>query len=196
MKHFILLTVFMLLLTTSNFSQDKMDVYGCSYSEKEYSIEVTNDKKLYVYMLSLDGIATNGGIFITSTQHQKFCHTLIKAKEKYDEWKKVAIENNVTELTKRMDFKCGVGGFFQYGKSWHFKHNVSLTYEFRIINGKYILLVNTGRIKSSSNQYIDSDGYVFAFMNSDEVDDFINKIRMVNIDNFLNNSTKKDVLFN
>ena len=98
---------------------------------------------------------------------------LNETKELYFKWKQTAIENKVVELNKSVESKkvvLGVG--FHYG-SWHFDFSANITARFKIINGAYLMLIESDKLVASDNQYISNKGMVIAFSSEKEFDDFI-----------------------
>jgi hypothetical protein len=75
---------------------------------------------------------------------------------------------------------------------------VNLKFDFKILESKgetrYLLLIRTGELQSSSNQFMKVDGFVLVFSSSKEIDDFIAAISTEKITEFLN-KPKKDTLF-
>lgn len=191
-----------LITSTQIFSQEKFTTYENTFEEKSYEIKISDDEKFIIYIdaMSLDKLHDKGGIFIEQKRHEQFINALTEAKLKYVEWVKTAKENNVTELQKSMDINIRAGGYFLYGSKWQFQLSVNLKFELLILENKgatkYILLVKTGELKSSSNQYMDVDGFVLAFCSSKEIDNFINSISMDKITNFLSKPKTKDLFKN
>ena len=85
-----------------------------------------------------------------------------QATEKYIEWTTTAKENNITDLKK--DIKVTVpelSGYFSYGE-WKFDWNIYPFFKYLISENKggvdYALILYTGEMQASDNQYIDSEG--------------------------------------
>ena len=135
---------------------------------------------------------------IDNKRYQGFIDALNHAKIKYQEWVKTAKENNVTELDKEMKIKSKVAGFFLYGGDWHFQYLVNLTFDFKILESdgeiKYLLIIRSGKMQSSSNQFMDVDGVVLVFSSDSEIEEFTNAISLEKI-NELKNKPKSDDLF-
>ena len=147
--------------------------------------------------MSLDKIHGEGGIFIDESKYLDFLNALAEAKIKYEEWLKTAKENNVKELDKTMTIKSKVGGYFLYGSDWNFQFLVNLKFDFKILESKgetkYLLLVRTGELQSSSNQFMKVDGFVLVFSSSKEIDDFTTIISPEKITEFLNKPKNEDL---
>ena len=193
-----MMTLMMCLMTMVSFGQEKYTTYDNLYGEETYEVSISHKDNgkytLYVDMMSMDKLSKNGGIMITEKEHQLFLSTLNEAKVKYIEWVATAKENNVTDLSKSMKFKVKVGGFFQYGSKWNFQYVVNLTFDFRIVDGKNLLIVRTGKLTSSSNQYMThDDGFVFVFQNEKEIDDFVNVLSVDKVQEFMNKPKSTDL---
>lgn len=185
-----MITLMMCLTTMVSFGQEKYTTYDNLYSEKTHEVSIShkdsNNYTLYVEMMSMDELSKNGGVMITQKEHVLFLSTLNDAKTKYNEWVATAKENNVADLTKSMTYKVKVGGFFQYGSKWNFQYMVLLTFHFTIVDSKNLLIVRTGKLTSSSNEYITNDGFVFVFQNEKEIDDFVNILSVDKVKEFVN----------
>lgn len=183
-------------------AQDKFTSYDNTYSGKKYEIQISSKEKdkytLYIDAMSLDKTHEKGGIKIDEKQHQNFINSIVDAKLKYEEWVKTAKENNVKELSKTMTIGSKAGGYFLYGSKWNFQFLLNLKFDFKIIENtgevKYLLLIKTGELQSSSNQYMTVDGFVLIFTSSKEIDEFLTSISLGNITEFLN-KPKKEALF-
>lgn len=198
-----ILTVSLIVATTLQIkAQEKFTTYDNTYAGKSYEIQISAEEKdkftLYIYAMSLDRMHDKGGISIEQKNHQDFLNALSEAKQKYEEWEKTAKENNVKELDKTMTIKSKAGGYFLYGSKWNFQFLVNLKFDFKILESKgetkYLLLIRTGELQSSSNQFMKVDGFVLVFSSSKEIDDFMTAISTEKITEFLN-KPKKDALF-
>lgn len=195
------LCIFALVTLQSN-AQEKFTTYDNTYSGKTYDIQIsakeTEKFSLYIDAMSLDRTHEKGGITIDQKQHPAFLDAIAEAKLKYEEWVKTAKENNVKDLSKTMTMKSKAGGYFLYGSKWQFQFLVNLKFDFRIIesNGeiKYLLLIKTGELQSSSNQFMKVDGFVLVFSSSEEIDEFTSLISTEKITEFIS-KPKKDDLF-
>lgn len=180
MKNKLLTSIFLisLFLTKNIIAQDKYSKYDSEYFKKQFDISITNKKtdkySLYVDMMSMDKLCDKGGIILDEKQHAEFLLKLNDAKNKYEEWVKTALENDVKELEKTMSFKTKCSAYFLYGSKWNFQFYVNLTFDFKIVNDKYMLIIRTGELTSSSNQFMNVDGFVFVFTSLNEIDEFIN----------------------
>ena len=192
-----------LLLPLLSFSQTDYTNYEMSYFEKKniYKIQVSEDKqaldRVWIDAFSMDGTSKEGSLIIDAKKLEGFKEYLNFAKAKYLEWEKTAKENNVKELDKEIEFdgkRQFYSAAFSYGK-WHFDYSVPLKYRFKIVDGKYLLIISTGELNSSSNQFIDSDGIVIVFSNENEIQEFIDKLNVAKMEEIFKNNTKKDDLF-
>ena len=199
----IIVMLFALVMTSVGYSQDVIDTYEMSYfkSKPTYNIlasEVKNGKTtFYIEAASRDGYSHEVVLIIKSEQLEKFKSIIDSAKVTYKNWSKIAKENNVTELDKeisidKITFACG---FFT--SKWHFDFSVQLKARFKILpNGEYVLILqNKSKLVSSSNQYIDSDGFYIVFTSSDEIDSFLNKLTLESVISHYEKKSSKEDLF-
>jgi hypothetical protein len=204
MKNFfkiLALCVFTLTALKSN-AQEKFASYDNTYAEKTYDIQLSSKDRekfsLYIDAMSLDRTHEKGGIIIDQKQYQYFINAITEARTKYEEWVKTAKENNIKELSKTMTIASKAGGYFLYGSKWNFQFLLNLKFDFKIIEikgeVKYLLLIRTGELQSSSNQFMKVDGLVIVFSSTKEMDDFLTVISTDKITDFIN-KPKKEALF-
>ena len=176
-------------MTIITFSQEKYTSYDNVYSGSKYDVQISSKDstsyKLYVDMMSLDKLSKSGGVMLDENAHEKFISTLLEAQIKYEEWIKTANVNNVTELDKTMTLRTKVSGYFLYGSKWNFQFVVNLTFDFKIIDGKSLLIVRTGKMTSSSNQFMTNDGFVFVFSSTEEITEFLDVLSKDKITEFI-----------
>lgn len=202
-KHLsILAMVFLMLFSIEGNTQEKFTSYDNTYSGKTYEIKISTSEKekfsLYIDALSLDRTHEKGGLIIDQKYYDEFISAISEAKLKYAEWVKTAKDNNVKELSKTMTIKSRSGSYFMFGSKWNFQFLVNLKFDFRVIdsNGemKYLLLIKTGELKSSSNQFMKVDGLALIFSSESEIDEFTSAISKDKITEF-SSKPKKEELF-
>jgi flagellar basal body-associated protein FliL len=201
MKKSIKITIFSIIVLTALTvsAQEKFATYENTYSNKAYQILITRSEKysLYVDAMSVDKVHEEGGIMIMQKHHPEFINSLVQAKNKYQEWRATAQENNVKELDKTMALKSSVSAYFLYGSKWNFQFNTSLKYDFKIIERndsvEYLLIVRTGELQSATNQFMKVDGFVLVFTSAKEIEDFIGAISSDKIAEFMNKPKPNDL---
>lgn len=184
-------------------AQENLGTYENTYIEKEYPISIStkpNDAKftLYIEALSLDNLVSEGGFSIDEKQLSGFVENIKQAKAKYEEWIATAKANNVTSLDKDISVTPSkVTGYFHYGSKWNFDFSVKPTFSFKILEDKgetsYLLIVRTGKLTSSSNEYINCDGFVLTFLSVEEIDAFLKTISQENINEYKNKPKTEDL---
>lgn len=201
-------SLLIVVLTTSaafySFGQTKFTSYDNTYAKKSFDIEIGTDKKgeysLYINAQSLDDTHEHGGFIVKEKQYADFMQSMGEAKLKYKEWVKTAIDNNVKDLSKDMVIKCKTGSYFMYGNEWEFQFLVTPTYSFRILESEgqteYLLLLRSGRLTSSSNQYMKVDGFVLVFRSEEEIDAFMKSISAEEIKSALTKPKSSDLFKN
>ncbi len=202
-NYFKIITIcFFTLIAVKSNAQEKFTIYDNTYVGKTYEIQIASKEKekfsLYIDAMSLDRTHDKVGMTIDQKQYQDFLNAIAEAKIKYEEWVKTAKENNIKELNKTMTIKSKAGGYFLYGSKWNFQFLVNLKFDFKIIENnseiKYLLLIKTGELQSSSNQFMKVDGLALIFSSAKEIDEFTNAISLDKITEFIN-KPKKDTLF-
>lgn len=190
------------LTTFTSSAQEKLSSYDNTYSKKTYEILISSKEKekftLYVDAMSLDKLHNDGGFMIDQKYHANFLSALQEASVKYEEWVKTAKENNVKDLDKTMTIKSKCASYFKYGSDWNFQFLVNLTFDFRVLESggetKHLLIVRTGELQSSSNQFMKVDGFVLVFSSIDEINEFTAAISLDKISEFVN-KPKSEELF-
>lgn len=171
-------------LSLSTLAQDKITTYEMEYfsdAGTTYDISATEpDGKgefgYYISMYSFDGRRTPVTINVKQKQLDEFIASIQEAKETYVEWDSVAVVNNVTDLDKSMKVKSPSLMCAWYGTQWWFDYSTKLSFNFKHIEGKPVLIIRTGKLVASSNQYIDSEGGAFVFTSVEEIDAFLSAL--------------------
>lgn len=199
--NFLLFLVFTLLPFLA-FCQDEFSNYEMSYFEKKniYKIDISDKNNLldrvFIDAASLDTSSKEGSIIIDAKKLDGFKEYLTYMKSKYIEWQNTAKTNSVKELDKEIEpeKRNTYSAAFSYGQ-WHFDFYVNLKARYKIIDGKHLLIISTGKLNSSSNQFIDSDGLAIVFSNETEIQNLINKLDLTKMEESFKNKNKKDDLF-
>jgi len=197
MKKVFLLIV---LITQFGFGQVNLTSYNSSYFTKKYDVTVSKpDAKgkfsYYVDCSSYEQNSKNVNLIVRNDEVEGLLVFLTEIKSLYVKWKQTAIDNKVTDLDKPVDSKkltLGIG--FLYG-GWHFDFSANISARFKIINEKYLMLVESDKLIASDNQYITNKGMVIAFSSEEEFDNFIKIFDKSLVENFLNSKSSKENLF-
>lgn len=185
-------------------AQDKFATYENEFASEEYDIEISLKENenftLYIRALSMDPTSDVGGFLVTAKQHEDFVRGLNEAKVKFTEWKNIAVQNKVTDLNKTMEIKTKSSGFFLYGKKWKFDYSVKLDFDFKVVQTgdlvEHILIVRTGEMIASDNQYMDTKGAVLVFTTAEQITEFVEMISLENINKFRNQPKTEDLFKN
>ena len=199
MKNVLLLVL--LLLGFSSFGQKEIGSYEMSFfnSKPTYKISATEPKdeiiSFYIETASVDRNSVT--LIVRSKKIDEFKAILDSARVTYERWSKTAKENNVTELDKEIEIdKLSVEAAFHYG-GWNFDFSVKLKARIKILpRGENLLIIeNTNKLQSSSNQFIDSKGFYLAFSSSEEVSNFINSMSEEKVIKMFEQKNSKEDLF-
>lgn len=198
MKKLLLCAV--LLVGYVGFSQEKLAKYNSLYFSKNFDISASKpDAKeefsYYIDCSSKDSSSKQASLILKNKDVPEFVEFLNSIKETFNKWTITAKENKVTELDKNIDYKkLNYSAAFVYGK-WNFDFSVNLTTRFKIINGKYLLIIDSDELQSSSNQYIKSDGFRVVFSSAQEIDELINNLNINLVTDFYNKKNGQEDLF-
>ena len=196
----ILLFLFTFIPFLSN-AQEKVNDYDMSYFETPtYDISATEDKgeiSYYINMYSTEGKSRPVVLMIDNAKDmENFVADVMKAKQTYLKWDSVSVANSVTDLEKRMSVSTsGLQTAFYFGSSWNFDYSNQLTFDFKHIDKTPTLIIRTGELQSSSNQFIDSDGGIFAFSSAEEIDAFISALEPRHAEDYFAKKKNKENLF-
>lgn len=200
-KKIMIIAGFMFFAININvFGQEKIATYNSAYLSKNFEIQAgkPNEKgnfDYYIDCFSADKTSSKASLMLKSQYVPEFIAFLSSIKETFLKWKQTAIENKVTELDKKMEYKnLNYAGAFLYGK-WNFDYSVNISARFRIINDKYLLIIDSDALQSSSNQFIKSDGFRFVFNSAQEVDELINGLEIEKVKAFYADKNGKEDLF-
>ena len=192
--------IILLFLPLTIFSQEKIETF--EIFGKEYNLQASEPDAegydLYIDGYPADKAVSTGGLMIKSKKIEDFKNAWEEAKLKYIEWTTTAKENNITDLKKEVKVNIPkVEGYFHYG-SWHFDFNVSPYFKYLITEGEseisYGLILYTGTLNASDNQYIDADSFIYAFYSLEDIDNFISLLDpKIVMDHFGEKNSKEDL---
>ena len=198
MKKLFLSTLLMSALV--GFSQEKIGNYNSLFFSKNFDItaskpDAREEFSYYIDCSSKDTSSKQASLILKNKDVPEFINFLNSIKETYSKWSLTAKENKVTELDKNIEYKkLTYSAAFTYGK-WNFDYSVNLTTRFKIINGKYLLIIDSDELQSSSNQYIKSDGFRFVFSSAQEIEELVTGLNINLVTDFYNKKNSKDDLF-
>lgn len=198
MKKLLLCTL--LLSALVGFSQEKIANYNSLFFSKNFDItaskpDAKEEFSYYIDCSSKDTSSKQASLILKNKDVPEFINFLNSIKETYSKWSLTAKENKVTELDKNIEYKkLTYSAAFTYGK-WNFDYSVNLTTRFKIINDKYLLIIDSDELQSSSNQYIKSDGFRIVFSTLQEIDELVTGLNINLVTDFYNKKNSKDDLF-
>ena len=198
MKKLLLSTL--LLSGLVGFSQEKIGNYNSLYFSKNFDIaaskpDAKGEFSYYIDSSSKDATSKQVSLILTNKDVPEFIEFLNSIKETYSKWSLTAVENKVSELDKNIEYKkLTYSAGFVYGK-WNFDFSVNLKTRFKIFNGKYLLIIDSDELQSSSNQYIKSDGFRFVFSSAQEIDELVKGLNINFVTDFYNKNNSQDEFF-
>lgn len=196
----ILLFIAMIAMCALVFAQEKFATYTMSYFPDmgDFPIKISkpDNNGKYDIDIYVMGESEYDKVCITvkSNDLPAFRQTLTDLRDKFVEWKNVAIENNVTDMTKEFPFSFKRMTISWLGTKWYFSYNNILTPLFMILKDGNCVMVLYKKATSSSNQYIDQKVY-FVLQEKEEFDNLLNVITEENINSYLNRRSNSEDLF-
>lgn len=198
-----LLIIFFCTLPVMVFSQSDYDTYEISSGEhrEEFKIKISENKgavdEVYIFSRSADNIYSNSVLIIKSKDLATFVDYLKFVNSKFREWTITAEDNDVKDLTKKIEADLRDYYMVAFGNNdWHFDRRVKIKSAFSITDREPLLYIYSGKVYSSNNSYIDSDGIFIPFSNPEDLDALIQKLDLSKMMESLNNKSDKESLFN
>jgi hypothetical protein len=194
-----------LVLSYFGYTQETYSTYTNSVTKLEYKIQISTKEdgtfSLFIDAMPMgNSMVEKGGFSIKSQQLQGFLNNLTFAYNKFIEWDSTAKANNVTSLRKEMDIKSQkISGYFLYGSDWKFDFLVKPTFIYSIMafgedeNIWHGLLVYSGKMTASNNEFMDCEGFSLTFSNADEIKIFMELIDFKSIEEFINKPKTEDL---
>lgn len=201
MKRFF--TILLLSFISINiFAEDEIATYSMTYfseAGKNLRIEASkpNSNGEFTYYIQVIGERITDEVFISieSKYLPEFIANLYLLKNKFNEWSKIAKENNITEMNKEMPFTIKNIDIAWYSSKWWFSFGHSLTPVFKILDdGRYVVTI-VKKVTSSSNQYITKKFYI-VFDNVNDIDKLIECLNTEMVYKHYSEKDKKNELFN
>lgn len=192
-----------ILLSASSVSaQSLITTFSGNYLNRTYKVKATQpDTKgrfdLYVEMISLDNVSDQIYL-VTHRNSLEKCRMVLNAvAEKYVEWSAIAIKNHTEKINKKIEVKIPnfvFSAVFKYG-DWHQKANIKPVFVFSFEDDAAQLLISTGKVQATDNQFISSDGGVIVLSSLDEITNFIDCFDEKLVDDFYNSKKNAEALF-
>lgn len=196
MNKFILLN-FLLMLSMLVFAEKLVGEYYSSYWNKKFDIEASEIKKekfsIYIQVPAKND-NTKAMLEFSSSDIEDLKGTLLAIKDKFNEWSQIAKDNNVTDMSKDMDFKLPSSTICWYGSKWFFSFGHRLQPRFLVLDDGRHIITFLKKATSSSNRYIDETIY-WVFASPEEIEDFISVLDIEKIKEKLVSDEKKSELF-
>lgn len=190
----------LLLLSMLGYGQEKLAKYSSLFFTNSYDISASKpdtkgEYSYYIDCSSKDASSKMVSLILKNKEVPEFIEFLNSIKESYTKWTLIAKENKVTELDKNIEYKNLIySAAFMYGK-WNFDFSVNLKARYKIVNEKYLLIIDSDGLQSSSNQYIKSDGFRIVFSSIQEIDELVSGLDFKLVDEFYNKKKGQEDLF-
>ena len=194
MKKIIMLLLLVPLITSS---QKKYSSFNVSTEQMDVAVVVDGESKGNVYMdYEDDGSAAIS--FDAEADRKLFTDFVKTTFNKFKEWRKTAIENNVKELLKEIesgDFGNTIA--FRYGSKWKFSfgaHTIKASM-FITKSGDVYYLLTFPEVEASDNQFMTNDKVNWIISEEKNINSLITALSPEKVNEFINNSSNKEDLF-
>lgn len=170
-----ILTIALFLLSFTSFSQHA--IYNDPLYKGQMEVTLEEDRKGYLMCFEVYNKDMSKSIYvIKQSRHQEFMEILKGIGEKYEEWTKVAKENNVNSLMKDIQHKpLWIDVYFYYGSTVH-KGFDNIQAKFMVDEEGYILVLTAESTISNSNQFIKNEFSLISFKSKEDFDTFVEMI--------------------
>ena len=174
----LILFLAMLAVMFSMKAEQKVGEYTNSYFNKSFDIEAVekNNKIESVYIgISTDMESRKGFIEVKGKELELFKTALELARDKYVEWKRIAQENNVTDMSKEMGINFPKVTIAWHGTQWWFSFGNKINLKFLILDNGKMVASWAPEVTASSNRYIDQRIY-FVFGDEEDFNNLISQL--------------------
>lgn len=196
MKEILLGLVCVFCSTASIDAQKKVGSYTNSYFEKEYDINASNKDGSYsIYIeVATESKNTTAMLQFDENKLESARVSLMLIMNKFEEWSKVAKNNDIDKMTKAMNYSLDDATVCWLGSKWHFAFNQSITPKFIVFDKNRHVVSFVKKVASSSNEYIDETIY-WIFSSPEEIKTMIGLLDIKKIKEKFEEEDKTNKLF-
>lgn len=199
-ERILVLILFFSISAISAHGQECFSNWHSSYFDTKFDIKISNEIKNGVFDIYVHAFDENGDTSIClnfdSETIVDFIAFLENVKSKYIEWKNIAIANNVSDMTKEMEFRtpsCTACWFWV--DEWHFSFGVKLKPTFVILDDGRMVVMIIKEFTASDNRYITNTMYMVWGCEQD-IDSMINALNVDEMRTKINSKMGAKQLFN
>lgn len=191
MKKFLLIAVLLVSMVAQ--AQVAVGSFNNRYAKKELKVSaLMKDGKFYCIEIDcpIKGVG-NGFIWVKQKDVDKFRNALIELQAKFDEWKKIAIENNVKDMDKEMPVKFPKVTYCWQLRDSYFATNSPCKFIFAK-SDKTIFTCLSYKAVDDTNKYID-ERFTLVFYSSEEIQSLVDLLSKEKIDSAIGNPANSDL---
>lgn len=180
MKKTLVIILVYLISSVVVYGEKVVGNYTLSYFNKSYEIqasEIENGKfSIYIYVQG-ERKTTPVLFSIESDEVEKFNKSFLQISDKFREWRKVAKDNNVTDLRKDVDIKIPSVTIGWLSSEWHFSFRNSINARYIILEDGRDVMIIAKEATSATNKYIKQKIY-WVFAEPEEIDDLVTELNV------------------
>lgn len=196
MKRIVLLAIALMISVTA-FAEIKVGSYHSSFFGLTYDVEATytNYGLLSVY-IQVAGDSSYDEIYLnlTGDDVDDFVAALKAGKEKFLEWKRIAADNHVTDMTKDFSIEFPHASVCWMGSEWRWARWQRLSPYFRVTESGVCVFVMSEEVEDDNNEYIHTT-YYLALSNARDFDELIEAVTPANVKAILDRNQSVQDLF-
>ena len=199
-ERILFLILFFSISIVSVNGQKSFSKWHSSYFDKTFDVKVSNEIKngvfdIYIYAID-ENYNTDICLNFDSNTIDDFKAFLENVKSKYIEWKNIAIANNVSDMTKEMDFKTpSCTACWYWADEWYFSFGVKLRPTFMILDDGRMVVMIVKEFTASDNRYITNTMYMVWGCEQD-IDSMIEALNIDEMRTMVNSRVDTNQLFN
>ncbi len=195
-KRQLILIVLLFAAFTCRAQQKVGEFYNSCFKKNFYIESAEKDGKLQKIYIEVEAKrAKDASIVVSAENIESFKHSLCLVRDKYVEWRKVAVENNVTDVSKNFSVVFPRVSVAWLGSKWRFAFNQTVNMIFGILSDGSIVATWAPEVTASDNEYIDESIY-FVFADASDFDNLIQWLDQDKIMEALMKTKKNEDLFN
>ena len=164
-KQIFILSLLLSICTTTVSGQETFSNWHSSYFDKTFDIKISDKIQngvfdIYIHAID-ENMKTDICLNFNSETIVDFITFLENVKSKYIEWKNIAVANNVSNMTKEMDFRTpNCTACWYYVNEWYFNFDVKLKPIFMVLDDGRIVVMLNKEFTASDNRYITNRIYM------------------------------------
>ena len=185
-------------ITCASYADEVVGHYSMSYFGKE-NLKIKANKpedNAFTFYIQIAGEYEDDEVYmsVNSQNLDTFRNSLKTIRDKYVEWSKVAVDNNITNMSKEFPCQLSNISYAWYSTQWWFSYTTNITPLFIVMEDGQKIVLAYKEVVSRSNQYVDQKAYL-VFKTVAEIEALINATNPTIVYDYYKKQTSKQDLF-